>query len=95
MDRLTPVRRKVQVLACAQDASADYFQIFDAGTPYYIPHAAVSRNQKPIGSTDASGRIRIDLAPGVYSAEIVAGSMRKQIHFTIDNSAQLKRVEAQ
>ena len=84
----------VSMLVCAVDARADYFQVFDAGKPYYIPHATVFRNQIPIGSTDASGRIRIDLPPGTYSAEIAAGQARKQIHFTIDNGAQLKRIEA-
>jgi len=84
----------LSMLACATNARADYFQVFDAGKPYYIPHAAVFRDQKPIGSTDASGRIRIDLPPGTYSAEIVVGQVRRQIHFTIDNGAQLKRIEA-
>jgi hypothetical protein len=84
----------VSMLVCAIDARADYFQVFDAGKPYYIPHATVLLNQKAIGSTDAAGRIRIDLPPGTYSAEIAAGQALKQIRFTIDNGAQLKRIEA-
>jgi len=82
------------LLVCATDARADYFQVFDAGKPYYIPHATVFRDLKPIGSTDASGRIRIDLPPGTYSAEIAAGQGRKRIFFTIDNGTQLKKIEA-
>ena len=77
------------------DARADYFQVFDAGKPYYIPHATVFRNNQPIGGTDASGRIRIDLPPGAYTAQIAVGTTRKQVQFTIDNGAQLKRIEAQ
>lgn len=85
----------VSMFACAIDAHADYFQIFEAGKPYYIPHATVFINQKPIGSTDAAGRIRIVQPPGTYSAEIAQGQAHKLIHFTIDNGAQLKRIEVQ
>ena len=84
----------VSSLLCATDARADYFQVFDAGKPYYIPHATVFKDNKPIGSTDGAGRVRIDLPPGTYSAEIVEGAIRRQIHFTIDNGTQLKKIEA-
>ncbi len=77
------------------DAMADYFQVFDGNTPYYIPHAAVFVNQKQVGFTDASGRIKIDLPAGAYTAEIAVKSARKRMTFTIDNSLQLKKVAAQ
>jgi hypothetical protein len=84
----------VLLLAGAIDAHADDFQVFEAGKPYYIAHGTIFRNHLPIGSTNASGRIRIDLPPGAYSADIAVGTTRRPIQFTIDNSAQLKRIEA-
>jgi hypothetical protein len=82
-------------LSLVSDARADSFQVFDGNTPYYIPHAAVFIDQKQVGFTDASGRVKIDLPVGNHVGEIVVNSTRKKMSFTIDNSPQLKKVVAQ
>jgi|GEM_PF-5651685 len=85
----------VALFCLVPDAEADYFQVFDGSTPYYIPHAAVFVDQKQVGFTDAAGRIKIDLPKGTYSGEIVLKSARKRMTFTIDNGQQLKKVAVQ
>ncbi len=85
----------VALLFLVPDAMADYFQVFDGSTPYYIPHAAVFVDQKQVGFTDASGRIKIDLPKGTYAGEIALKSTRKHMTFTIDDNEQLKKVAAQ
>jgi hypothetical protein len=75
-------------------AFADYFQFFNAATPYFIPNAMVSLNGQTIGYTDAYGRIKIDLAPGNYQVQIEFKNGLKTVQLHIDGKTNLKKVEA-
>jgi hypothetical protein len=79
----------------APAAHADYFQVFDGSTPYYVPYAQIRLKERLLGYTDAYGRIRIDLPPGHYSAQVLLRDSRKKtISLALDGSRQLKRVDA-
>lgn len=81
-------------LLFAPSAFADYFQIYNGSTPYYIQHARVVVGGRDVGGTDAMGRIKIDLPPGNYAGEIIDGTTKKQVTLTIDGGGQLKTIHA-
>jgi hypothetical protein len=84
----------VLLVAIPPNARADYFQIFDGKTPYYIPYAEVTINGQRRGYTDMYGRIRLTLPAGTYTGEIVYHQQHKRITITIDGRSELKRITA-
>ena len=74
-------------------ALADYFQIFEADSRSYIAYASVSVDGRNIGSTDMYGRLKIDqLSRGNHTGEIRYRGQSRRVRFTIDGSADIKRV---
>lgn len=85
----------VALLIVPPIAHADYFQIFDRSSPYYIQYAPVSVMGQFYGYTDMYGRISLGLPLGTYDGEIAYGDQRRRIHFRIDGSQYLKRLDAE
>ncbi|MGH7746577.1 MAG: hypothetical protein ACREQ5_17730 [Candidatus Dormibacteria bacterium] len=75
-------------------AFADYFQFFDGPTSKFIPNAHIKIGNQAFGYTDAYGRIRIDIAPGIYQVQIESQDGIKTAQLHIDGGTKLKRTEA-